>query len=133
MKYVVLFDGHCPFCSAQARRLTHWATRDVIIETRDFQEPHALDAFPSLTQAACMAAMKLVASDGHIYSGAEAVARLLMTRRFGFLAFVYYMPVVRWLCERAYRFVSKRRYAIAKRNRTLRRHDLQHPLHVKLR
>ena len=112
MSYVVFYDGHCPFCRAQAARLARWSDRGAPIETRDFQEPHALDAFPQLTHAKCMAAMQLVTEAGAIYSGAEAVARLVMTRPFGFFARLYYLPVVRWVCELAYRFVAKRRYRL---------------------
>jgi len=119
VSYVVLFDGHCPFCRAQAARLARWSHRGVPIETRDFQEPHALEAFPGLTHAECMAAMQLVAPGGRVYAGAEAVARLLATRPFGFVAYLYYVPLIRWLCERLYRFVAKRRYRLAQRRRVV--------------
>ncbi len=115
---VVLYDGHCPFCRKQADRLLRWATRGARIEVRDFQQPHALDDFPGLTQAQCMDAMRLVAPDGRVYSGAEAVARVMMTRPLlRPLAYVYYLPLLRRVLERAYRFVARRRYTAAKRAR----------------
>ena len=119
VSYVVLFDGHCPFCRAQAGRLARWSDRGVVIETRDFQEPGVLDAYPTLTHEQCMASMQLVGPDGHVWSGAEAVARLLMTRPFGLFAWLYYVPLLRWICDLAYRFVAKRRYRIAQRKRTI--------------
>lgn len=117
--WVVLFDGHCPFCTAQAARLRGWSANGAAIETVDFQRDGALERFPTLTHAECMAAMRLVAPDGRIFAGAEAVARLLATRWYGIVAFVYYVPIVRALCEALYAAVAKRRYRVAHAKRTI--------------
>lgn len=118
--FVVLYDGACPFCTKQAARLASWRAAGAPIAARDFQADGALDDFPGLTHDACMAAMQLVAPDGRVFAGAEAVARLVMTRPIlGLLAWLYYVPLVRALFERAYRFVAVRRYRLARRRRTV--------------
>jgi predicted DCC family thiol-disulfide oxidoreductase YuxK len=110
--HVVLFDGHCAFCRAQAARLARWAGRGAV-ELRDFQEDGVLDAFPTLTHEACMKAMHLVAHDGRVFVGAEAVARAMMTAWWLWpFAWVYYVPGVRWLAERAYAWIARRRYRL---------------------
>lgn len=116
-RYLVLFDGQCAFCTAQAKRLEGWAAHGAPITTRDFQMPGALDGLP-LTHDECMKAMRLVAPDGRIFAGAEAVARLLATR-IGPLAYLYYVPGLRSILELAYAWVAKRRYAIARKHRTV--------------
>lgn len=118
--YLVLFDGHCAFCRSQAKRLERWASNGTPIVTRDFQAPGALDDLPGLTLDDCMKAMRLVAPDGRIFAGAEAVARLLATRLIAApFAYLYYVPGLRLLFEMLYAWVAKRRYALAKARRTV--------------
>lgn len=109
---VALYDGHCRFCTEQTQRLGRMAHGR--IEMRDFQQPGALDAFPTLTHEACMRELKVVEPDGRISGGAEAIVRVLRAARplLGRLALVYYVPGVRWLADRAYRFVANRRYEV---------------------
>src|SRR5678815_5761699 len=103
MPDVVLYDGRCRFCVAGARRLASLA-RPGAIEMRDFQVPGVLAAYPQLTYEACMRAMQLVTTDGRVYEGAEAVARVLMTRPvLGVVARLYYVPGVRGAVDAVYR------------------------------
>jgi predicted DCC family thiol-disulfide oxidoreductase YuxK len=107
---VVLFDGDCGFCTAQARRLAAPGK----ISLRSFREEAALAAFPGLSLEECVREMKLVDRDGRIYGGAEAIARTLgLGRRFlGKFALLYYVPGVRWIADRLYAWVARNRFRL---------------------
>lgn len=111
-RHVVLFDGQCRFCRAQSQNLLRLA-RPGAVEVRDFQQPGVLDAFPGITHAACMAAMHLVAPDGRVYRGFEAAVRAVATRPLvGRAAYLYYLPGLRWLCDRLYAVIAANRYRL---------------------
>src|SRR5207244_1682801 len=81
--------------------------------TVNFQEPNALARFPGLSHDACMTAMHLVTPDGRVYRGFEAAVRAVATRPvLGRVAYAYYLPGLRQLCDFAYRWVAARRYRI---------------------
>ena len=107
---VVLYDGHCEFCRAQARRLAGGSER---IALKSFHDEGVIDAYPPLTIEDCMQELKLIVG-GRIFGGAEAVVRAAAIRsRLGRLLFVYYVPGIRSLANAIYRWVASRRYAIA--------------------
>ncbi|MGE3804647.1 MAG: thiol-disulfide oxidoreductase DCC family protein [Gemmataceae bacterium] len=112
--YVVLYDGLCRFCTAQAGRLRRW-TRADRVEFVDFQLPGMLERFPGLTHDTCMTAMQVIDPAGRIYSGFEGAVRILATLPvIGRLAYVYYVPGLRWACDRLYALIAARRYRIMK-------------------
>src|SRR5262245_31830356 len=51
-RFVILYDGHCRFCTAGSRRLASWMRGTV--EQADFQQPGILQRFPGLTHEKCM-------------------------------------------------------------------------------
>src|SRR5258707_3254483 len=111
-KFVVLYDGHCRFCTGQVRNLVALA-RPGAVEALSFQDAGVLDRFPGLTHNACMQAMHLVAPDGRVYRGFEAAVRAVLTRPLlGFFAYLYYLPGIRQLLDRLYSFIAARRYRI---------------------
>jgi predicted DCC family thiol-disulfide oxidoreductase YuxK len=111
-QYFLLYDGNCPFCTAQVARLLKLA-RPGVVSPVNFQEAGALQRFPGLSYEACMRAMHLVAPDGKAYRGAEAAARALATRRvFGWLAHVYFIPGIRQASDQAYGFIAANRYRL---------------------
>lgn len=121
---VVLYDGKCRICDRESRRLVDAIADDDDAAERtgrtrrlvrmDFQAPGVLEQFPGITHEQCMQAMVLVDADGLVYSGAEAVARALAIRsRIGRLALLYYIPGVRQLCDRLYRWIAERRYRLS--------------------
>jgi predicted DCC family thiol-disulfide oxidoreductase YuxK len=111
-KYLVLFDGHCRFCTVQLKKLLALA-RPGVVEGVDFQEPGVLDHFPGLTYDACMQAMHLVKPDGRVYRGFEAAVQAVATRPvLGWLAYIYYVPGLRQLCDLIYRQIAAHRYRL---------------------
>jgi predicted DCC family thiol-disulfide oxidoreductase YuxK len=109
---VVLYDGLCKFCQAGMKRLLALA-KPGVIEPVNFQETGALDRFPGISHEACMKQMYLVTPDGKVYGGFEAAVRALATRPIlGRLAYAYYLPGVRFLCDCLYAAIAKHRYRI---------------------
>ncbi len=109
-KPVVLYDGSCKFCTVHVKKLLALAQPGAI-EALSFQEPGILDRFPGLSHEACMQAMQLITPEGRIYTGFEAAVRALATRRLiGWLAYLYYLPGVRQLCNWLYRWIAANRY-----------------------
>lgn len=113
---VVIYDGQCEFCRAQAHRLAR-GSRDISL--RSFHDEGVLDDYPSLTFAMCMESMKLVEPDGRVFDGAEAVVRAIAIRhRFiGRIPRVlYYAPGVRRVADHTYAWIAKNRYRIMGRS-----------------
>ncbi len=111
-RYVVLYDGHCRFCTAGARKLLGWMGK-VDVELADFQTPGVLERFPGLTYEKCMERLHLVTPDGRVFAGAEAVARAAGTRPvLGKVALVYFVPGLRQLLDRLYRIIAAHRYRL---------------------
>lgn len=110
---VVLYDGACTFCTAQAERVKRISGGRIAV--RPLQQ--ALDDVPWVDPDEAIKALHLVDRDGRAYAGAAAIVRLLRLTRpvLGLLVLPYHLPGVRWLAERAYAFVANRRYAIAGR------------------
>ena len=109
---VMLFDGHCRFCTQSANKLAR-AVGPERVKTVSFQEDGVLASFPGIAYADCMKKLYVVSPEGYVYSGAGAIARLLRTLRFvGWLTYIYYVPVLRQLADLAYAFVAKYRYKL---------------------
>ncbi len=110
---VVLYDGACVFCTAQAARVARVSRGRIAV--RPLQQ--ALDDVPWVDPDAAVRALHLVDRDGRSYAGAAAVVRLMRLTRpvLGALLLPYHLPGVRQLAEAAYAFVAARRYAIAGR------------------
>lgn len=108
---VLLYDGRCRFCVAQATRLARWTGERIRLES--FRDPEVLARYPGVTLAACETGMQLVEADGRITSGAEAGARAL-GRRPGLapLARLYFVPGLRQLLDRGYAIVVRNRFRL---------------------
>jgi predicted DCC family thiol-disulfide oxidoreductase YuxK len=109
---IVLYDGHCQFCTVNLQKLLKMAAPGAI-EPLSFQDPDVLERFPGLPYDACMQAMQLITPDGRIYRGFEAAVRAVATRPLiGWLAYVYYSPGVRQLCDWIYAWIAAHRYRL---------------------
>src|SRR4051795_13453425 len=108
-RFVILYDGPFRFCPAGSRRLAAWMRGTV--ERADFQLPGVLERFPGLTHEKCMERLHLVAPDGRVFAGVEAIVRALATRPLlGRLAFLYFVPGLRQLLDGAYKVIAAHRY-----------------------
>jgi len=107
----VLFDGHCRFCAAQTRNLTRLMPAGAA-DLVSFQTEGVLDRFPGVTHAACMEAMHLVLPDGRVFAGFEAAVRAVALSLPGRVAYLYYVPGLRLLCDAAYALIAANRYRL---------------------
>jgi len=107
---LLLYDGDCAFCTAQAERARRLGGGRVRVEPLQ----SGLARVPWLPREEALQALQLVDRDGRAYAGAAAIVRLLRLTRpvLGTLALGYHLPGVRWLAERAYAWVAARRHAI---------------------
>lgn len=111
-RYVVLYDGHCRFCTAGAKKLLGWMGK-VDVELADFQAAGVLDRFPGLTYEMCMERLHLVTPAGQVFAGAEALARAAGTRPvLGKVAYVYFVPGLRQLVDGLYGIIATHRYRL---------------------
>lgn len=107
---VLLYDGACPMCRKGTEHLLRRA-KPGAIERVDFNQPGALDPFPSISRADCMQAMHFVTPDGRVFRGFEAAVRAMMTRWWWRpVVVLYYVPGIRQVCDVFYRNVAKRRH-----------------------
>jgi predicted DCC family thiol-disulfide oxidoreductase YuxK len=109
---IVIFDGHCKFCTAQVQNLARW-DRYGRLAFLSLHDPEVARRFPDLSYDQLMNEMYVVDRQGNRYGGAAAF-RYLTTKlpRLYWLAplmyFPFSMPLWRW----GYRQFAKRRYLL---------------------
>ncbi len=111
-RHVMLYDGQCRFCTEGSRRLEAWMKRGTV-ERIDFQQPGVLERFPGLTWEMCMERLHLVAPDGNVFAGVEAIVRAIATRPIlGKAAYLYFVPGLRQVLDKLYKVVAANRYRL---------------------
>lgn len=111
---VVIYDGHCRFCTQQVRKLARWDFRRQLAFISLHDEGIRL-RYPDLTHEQLMEQMYVVTHTGERYAGAAAFRYL--TRRLPplwILAPFLHLPFSLRLWQWAYRQVAKRRYQLLK-------------------
>lgn len=108
---VLVYDGACRFCVAQAQRLARIAGGRVRLES--FRDAGVLERHPELTREACARAAQLIEPDGRVRSGAEAVVHAVALRA-GLtpLKWLYHLPVVQQLLDLGYGLVARNRFRL---------------------
>jgi predicted DCC family thiol-disulfide oxidoreductase YuxK len=109
----LLYDGRCGFCLESVKRLRvldlfGWA------QLRDFHTESDLSArHLALTIERCRSEMVLIERDGRLSGGFDAFRRLcLKLPLLMALAPLVYLPGMRWLGTRVYRWIALRRYLL---------------------
>lgn len=111
---VVVYDGECAFCLRQISRIRRKDTHGRFAFVSK-QTPGIEDRFPQLAQSDFNTGMRLIAPDGRIFVGADAVYHI--ARDLPFLrrvAWLYRVPGLQKLARWAYAWVAARRYRLAK-------------------
>ena len=110
---VVIYDGHCKFCTGQVQRLARWDSggRLAFLSLHD---PQVAKDYPDLSYDRLMEEMAVVDRQGRRHWGAAAF-RYLTTRlpRLYLLAPLMHLPFSLPLWRWGYRQVAKRRYWLA--------------------
>ena len=116
-KPLLVYEGGCSFCEYSVR---HWRrlTGDAV-EYRPYQE--VADQFPDLSLEDFRHAIRYIATDGHIYSGAHAACRTLahVPGRQIWLRLYRALPPLAWLGEKGYRLIASYRPLVHRISRLL--------------
>jgi predicted DCC family thiol-disulfide oxidoreductase YuxK len=105
----VLYDGACPRCRASMALITA-ADPDRVVEPVDLTAVDVTRVDPRLTREDCMKSMHLVAENGRIRAGFDAVRSLAAALPlFWPLAAIGYFPGVAWLGRRVYNKIAANR------------------------
>lgn len=110
---IVLYDGHCKFCTGQVQNLARWDRGGRRLAFLSLHDPEVAKRFPDLTYDQLMEEMYLVDQRGNRYAGAAAL-RYLTTKlpRLYALAPLMHIPFTMPLWRWGYKQVARRRYAI---------------------
>jgi len=110
---VVIYDGHCKFCTAGVQKLARWDRGVRRLSFLSLHDPEVATRFPQLTYDQMMQEMYLIDRSGRIHRGAEAF-RYLTTRlpRLYALAPLLHIPLSLPFWKWAYRRVAKIRYRL---------------------
>ena len=106
---VVVYDGECPFCRKQIARIRSRDIREQF-EYVPRQTPALTDRFPALAEGDFNSGMRLVLPGGQVHVGVDAlyhIARRLP--RWRWVAWLYRVPILRALAQRAYRWIAANR------------------------
>ncbi len=111
---VVIYDGHCRFCTGQVRRIHRWDGGGRLAFL-SLHEPVVAERYPDLTHDQMMQDMYVVDRQGRRHRGAAAF-RYLTRRlpRLWWLAPVMHIPFSLPLWQFLYRQVANRRYWFGK-------------------
>ena len=110
--YTMLYDGNCRICTRQADAVAAY-NDEGLIEILDLNSPAARARFPQVTPEAAQRELHLVAPDGALHRGAEAVRETLLRlpslRGLGELlrvpgAMSVARPLYAWVARNRYRF-----------------------------
>jgi predicted DCC family thiol-disulfide oxidoreductase YuxK len=111
-RYTMLYDGNCRICTGQAQMVESY-NDDGLIEVLDMNAPEVRARFPQVTPAMAQRELHLVAPDGTLHRGAEAVRETLLRlpplRGLGELmglpgAMSVARPLYAWVAANRYRF-----------------------------
>ncbi len=115
---VVLYDGHCVFCTGSVKQLERMDRRNRLVFV-SIHDPVVAERYPDLTFEQLMQQMYVIPRNqpDHRYGGAEAV-RYLSRRLPIFWPFapMLHIPFSLPLWQRLYRWIARRRYLIANKD-----------------
>jgi len=115
---VVVYDGECPFCLKQVEKMKRRDTA-CTFEYVPRQTNNLQMRFPRLAEGDFDSGMRLVHTNGTISVGADAVYHIASRLdRWKYLAWLYRVPILSFLCRIVYSWVAANRYKLAKKCRT---------------
>ena len=112
---VVIYDGHCKFCTCQVQNLARWDGNGRRLAFLSLHDPQVAKRYPDLSYNQLIEQMYVVDRRGNRYAGADAF-RYLTTRlpKLYPLAPLMHIPFTMPLWRWGYRQVAKRRYLMGK-------------------
>lgn len=115
VSHTLLYDGKCRICASQIETVARYNDAGRV-EVLDLNTAAAQARFPQITPEAARRELHLVAPDGAIYRGAEAVRRtLLLLPDLRGLGELMGLPGVMMLANPIYAWVARNRYRLGGR------------------
>jgi predicted DCC family thiol-disulfide oxidoreductase YuxK len=110
---IVVFDGHCSFCTAQVEKIRRWDSGRMLAYL-SLHDPEVERRWPGIDNDRLMKEMLVVDQTGNRYWGPEAI-RYLTRRlpRLWWAAWVFCLPGAMFVWRRIYRWVARNRYRIS--------------------
>lgn len=111
---VLIYDGHCKFCSGQVKNIARWDGKGRVAYL-SLHDPEVARRWPDLTHELLMEQMYLVDPQGNRHAGAAAFRYL--TRALPLLwilAPLLHIPFTLPVWQYLYRQIAKRRYLLGK-------------------
>jgi len=130
-KPLVVFDGDCNFCRRWIRRFSQ-ITGDHV-DYLPFQDSRIAGHFPELPRERFEQAVQLVATDGKVYGGADAICRALACRLRWPLWIYQHVPGIAATAERVYRLVAGHRMLFSRFTQLLWGDTFERPEHRRVR
>ena len=108
---LVVYDADCGFCRRTVRRLRTLDVRGRL-RFRPLQDERLYAEEPRLTREACERTLHLVAEDGTIHAGGDAMREVFARVGAGSVTWILRLPVARTITRLAYELVADRRAQI---------------------
>ncbi len=110
--WFIVYDAKCPFCRAQVADIKRH-DRKRVFEFIPNDAALLFSKFPHLKGKDLNATIWLVDPDEKLHSGAEAVYQIMRQLTFyRHIAWLYRLPIIHGLAEKAYKWVSLHRYEL---------------------
>jgi predicted DCC family thiol-disulfide oxidoreductase YuxK len=111
-RWFIVYDAECPFCRAQVADIKEHDTNRAF-EFIPNEAALLFYKFPQLKDKDLNSTVWVVAPDGKLYCGAEAVYQIMRQLKFyRHIAWLYRMPILHGLAEKTYKWVSLHRYKL---------------------
>lgn len=108
--YTVVYDGACTVCGRLIDLLRTWDD-DELLNMVPSQTPGIRARFPWIPDRAYEESVQLIGPSGETWQGAAAMEELLRLMPKGrWAAWIFGIPFVRPIAERAYRWFARNRY-----------------------
>ncbi len=109
---VIIYDGHCQFCTRQVSRLNRWDGKNRLAFI-SLHDEFTATAYPDLTKTQLMEAMYLIDKTDNRHRGAAAI-RVISRRlpKLWPLAILLHLPFSLPLWRWGYHQIAKRRYRL---------------------
>jgi len=106
----VLFDGSCNLCRGSAERARRF-DKTQRIEFLDLHNPAVQQRFPQVNRAEALRLMQAVDSNGKVFSGSDAWARIgVLLPGWNLVAWILLVPGIRWMAGKFYACIAGNRY-----------------------
>jgi predicted DCC family thiol-disulfide oxidoreductase YuxK len=107
--YTVVYDGTCKVCTRLSNVLKKWERGD--LEVVASQASGVMARFPWIPPSAYAEALQLIGPGGRTWQGAAAIEQILnILPRGRLISWIFYLPFVRGLADRFYRWFARNRY-----------------------